>query len=220
MIIAIDGPAGSGKSTIAKLLAENLNIEYIDSGAIYRTITLYGLKNYPNGCEGNEEDIYEQLNSDASKITITYEDHTQIMWLEGQNVSKAIRDPKVTVQVKYIADHQDCRNLVNQHIRKIAEEYPVVIDGRDIGTIVFPNAKFKFYLDADTIVRSERRAKELNIPLEGAGFDELLQNIKSRDKADMERTIAPLKKADDAIYIDTSDLGIQNVLDEILASIK
>ncbi len=220
MIIAIDGPAGSGKSTIAKLLAQKLNTEYIDSGAIYRTFTLFGIQTFTEGCEGNESRIYELLKDNPETIKISYENHTQIMWLNDENVSQKIRDPKVTVEVKYIADHQHCRDLVNQNIRKTAEKYSVVIDGRDIGTIVFPNTRYKFYLDAKPMIRAERRAKELNIPLDSQEFEQLLKSINTRDKNDKERKIAPLQKASDAVFIDTSDLDIEGVLEEIFPHIQ
>ncbi|MBU2515446.1 (d)CMP kinase [bacterium] len=220
MIIAIDGPAGSGKSTIAKLLAKKLNTEYIDSGAIYRTITLFGIQTFAEGCEGNESRIFELLKDNPETIKISYEDHTQIMWLNNENVSQKIRDPKVTVQVKYIADHQNCRELVNQSIRKTAEKYSVVIDGRDIGTIVFPKTPYKFYLDAKPVIRAERRAKEYSIPLDSPGFEQLVKSINTRDKEDKERKIAPLRKASDALLIDTSGLDIEGVLKEILPHIQ
>lgn len=215
-IVAIDGPAGSGKSTIAKLLAEELNIEYIDSGAIYRTLTLYGMETFAGSCAGYEKQIADFFNKNPEVLRITYEDHAQKMWLNNRDVSRIIRDPKVTLQVKYIADCQQCRSVVNDRIRKTAKDYPVVIDGRDIGTIVFPETPFKFYLDAQPETRARRRAKDLNIPLEGDPFKQLLSNINERDKHDMEREIAPLKKAGNAYYLDTTNLKIEDVLNKII----
>ena len=217
MIAAIDGPAGSGKSTVAKRLAEALTFEYIDSGAIYRTFTLYGMQRFDGNCAGHEQEIAEAIENDEGIISISYLDHTQIMWLNGENVLDKIRSPELTAQVKYIADYPRCRELVNQKIRGIAEQHSVVIDGRDIGTIVFPNAPYKFYLDAQPLVRARRRAKDLNIPIAGEAFDQLLESINQRDSYDMQRAIAPLKKAEDAIYIDTSDLTVDQVLERVLS---
>lgn len=216
MIVAIDGPAGSGKSTIAKLLAKELNIEYIDSGAIYRTFTLLGKRMFNDLCEGHEQEIANYIKENPTAVSISYEDHVQIMRIGEEVVTKAIRDPKVTVQVRYIADSQECRELVNDQIRTIAKNYSVVIDGRDIGTIVFPNASNKYYLDAKPLVRAKRRAKDLNIEIGSKEFDELVNNINTRDKNDMERKIAPLKQADDALYIDTSELTVEEVLEVIM----
>lgn len=216
MIIAIDGPAGSGKSTIAKRLAEKLKIEYIDSGAIYRTITLYGMRKHADGCQSNENEISTALKKDPSAVSITYKDNQQIMWLLGEDVSQKIRDLKVTAQVKYIADHPESREFVNNRIRSIAAQYSVVIDGRDIGTIVFPDTPYKFYLDAQPEERAVRRARELGIDPESEQYCELLDNINQRDKNDMERSIAPLQQAKDAYYLDTSNLDIEQVLEVIL----
>lgn len=220
MIIAIDGPAGSGKSTIAKLLARKLSIEYIDSGAIYRTFTLFGMRTHEGGCYNHEDEIAKRIADDAQSVAITYENHNQIMWLYGENVTRSIRDLKVTAQVKYIADHPKCREMVNEKIRSIANNYKVVIDGRDIGTIVFPDTPYKFYLDAQPIVRAERRAKELGIEIGSLQFDDLLKNINQRDKNDMERKIAPLRQAKDACFINTSNLGVEEVLDLILKQFR
>lgn len=216
MIIAIDGPAGSGKSTVAKLLAQELNIEYIDSGAIYRTFTLYGMQSFEGKCAGREDQIAEAVAGNPDLISITYENHSQIMWLNGKQVAKELRVLELTKQVKYIADCPRCRELVNAKIRKISQSYSVVIDGRDIGTIVFPNTPYKFYLDAKPLVRAKRRAIDLNIPQEGEEFEELLKSINQRDKYDMDRKIAPLKIADDAVHVDTSDLSIEQVMAVIL----
>ena len=216
MIIAIDGPAGSGKSTIARRLARKLNIEYIDSGAIYRTFTLFGMLTFEDGCQNHGDEIAAHLSGNPATVTISYQDHNQLMWLEQKNVTTLIRDLKVTAQVKYIADHQKCRELVNEKIRSIVNDYEAVIDGRDIGTIVFPDTPYKFYLDAKANVRAERRAKELGIEIGSAEFAELLISINQRDKNDMERKIAPLQQAEDACFVNSSNLGIEEVLEVIL----
>lgn len=216
MIIAIDGPAGSGKSTVAKLLASKLNIEYIDSGAIYRTITLFGMRSFNKQCSGHEEEIAELLYENPSIVSITYINHSQVMWLEGNDILNKLRDPELTAQVKYIADNPACREYVNKKIREIAEQYSVVIDGRDIGTIVFPDTPYKFFLDANPVIRAKRRALDLKLPQQGEEFEKLLESINLRDKTDRERKIAPLKKADNAVYLDTTEMSVDEVLANVL----
>ena len=218
-IVAIDGPAGSGKSTIARLTSKLLDFEYVDSGAIYRTMTLYGMDNYQGTCSGYEQEIADHLLSHPNQIGITYQEHNQIMWLRGEDVSHAIRDPEVTKQVRFIADNPDCRAFVNRMMRDIARRFSVVIDGRDIGTQVFPKAEYKFYLDAKAEIRAVRRARELDLPLEGKEFDSLVEDIEKRDQQDRTRSIAPLQAANDAIRIDTSDLTVKEVVRAVLDNI-
>ncbi|MBU3914483.1 (d)CMP kinase [bacterium] len=220
MIIAIDGPAGSGKSTIAKQLAQKLKIEYIDSGAIYRTLTLHYMNLFNNECADHTQEISDLVKKDSDEISIEYENHTQIMKLKNKNVSKQIRNPNVTRQVKYIADNPDCREIVNQKIRHLAENYSVIIDGRDIGTKVFPETDYKFYLDALPEIRAKRRALETGVPVSGKEFETLRGDIIQRDKNDMNREIAPLCKASDAHLIDTSELNIEEVVDIVLTKVK
>ena len=211
-VVALDGPAGSGKSTIAKQLSQMLKIEYIDSGAIYRTFTLFGLNNFNGQCQGNEQKIVDHFKSHSEALKIEYQNHTQKMILMDEDVSSKIRTPEVTEQIKHIANDIDCRNLVNETMRATAQKYAVVIDGRDIGTIVFPKTPYKFYLDAKAEIRATRRALEMNIPTSGGQFESLLQDIKKRDQEDMSRKIGPLAIADDAIVIDTSLMNIEAVL--------
>ena len=214
-VIALDGPAGSGKSTVARYLSRRLNFEYIDSGAIYRTLTYFGLQYRGTSCLGIENEIAEWFNENPDQLNITYEDQTQIMWLKGHNISSQIRSPEVTREVRYVSDSPVCREIVNQKMRDLAERYNVVIDGRDIGTKVFPQTKYKFYLDAKPEIRVIRRAKEMNIPLKGEAFDQLLDDLLNRDANDMAREIAPLCQAEDATLIDTSDLTIEEVVEAI-----
>ncbi len=216
MIIALDGPAGSGKSTIARILSQKIKVEYIDSGAIYRTLTLFGMRNNENKCSGYELKIADYFSKNKDQLTITYENHTQMMWLHGENVSSLIRDPELTKQIRYVADHVGCREFVNQKMRSLADQYSFVIDGRDIGTVVFPDTPYKFFLNATAEIRARRRAKEMSLPLEGEKYNALLQDIIDRDETDRGRVIAPLKKADDAIEIDTSPLTI----DEVVSLVK
>lgn len=219
IVIALDGPAGSGKSTVAKSLSQSLNIEYIDSGAIYRTLTLYCMKTFDNVCQGNENEVAAYFQKNPKDVKIEYVDHVQKMVLKGEDVSNQIRTPEVTRQIKYIADNPDCRAMVNAIMRDVANSYSAVIDGRDIGTKVFPDTPYKFYLDAKAEIRAKRRALELGIPIEGELFQKLLTDIVERDKSDVERTIAPLCKAEDAILVDTSLLNADEVVAEIRAQI-
>ncbi len=214
-VIALDGPAGSGKSTVAKYLSKELKFEYIDSGAIYRTLTFYGLQYLGTGCLGREEEIAGWFSKNPDQMSITYEDHTQIMWLKGNDISGQIRSPEVTREVRFVSDSPSCREIVNQKMRDLAEKYDVVIDGRDIGTKVFPQTRYKFYLDGKPEIRVARRAKEMNIPLQGEAFDQLLNDLLDRDASDMAREIAPLCQAEDAILIDTSDLTVNEVVETI-----
>jgi cytidylate kinase len=215
-VIALDGPAGSGKSTVAKHLSQQLKFEYIDSGAIYRTLTFYGLQYLGTGCLGREKEIANWFSENPDQMKITYKNHTQIMWLKGSDISGQIRSPEVTREVRFVSDYPACREIVNQKMRDLAEKYDVVIDGRDIGTKVFPQTRYKFYLDGKPEIRVMRRAKEMNIPLQGEPFDQLLKELLGRDASDMAREIAPLCKAEDAVLIDTSNLTV----DEVVKTIK
>jgi len=183
-------------------------------------MTLYGIENYQGSCEGNEQKIADYFFEHPNQISITYQEHNQLMWLKGEDVSQAIRKPEVNKQLKYIPDHPDCRAFVDRLMRDIARRFSVVIEGRDIGTKVFPNADYKFYLDAKPEIRAVRRAKEMGVPLEGTEFEALLQEIKNRDQNDRNREIAPLQLADDAILVDTSDLEIKSVIRAILDKIN
>ena len=220
MIIALDGPAGSGKSTIAKRLSQRLGIKYIDSGAIYRALALFGMWQFGGNCVGHEKEIAAFFEKHPQYLKITYENYSQRMILKGIDVSAEIRTPEVTQQVRHIADNLECRELANHILRSVSGEYSFVIDGRDIGTVVFPNTPFKFYLDAKPEVRAARRAKDFNLPAEGETFLALLQSIQTRDAEDMAREIGPLAIAADAITIDTSNLDIDQVVDTILKKMK
>ena len=219
MIIAIDGPAGSGKSTVAKIVATKLGFEYIDSGAIYRSITLLGVREFEN-LDNKAKDVAVILKEDEDLIKIVYENSFQKMYLGEEDVSEIIRKPEITKQVRHIANCDSCRNYVNQKMRDLAETYSIVIDGRDIGTVVFPEAHNKFYLDASCEIRAKRRAVDLNIEIGTESYENLLKEIQIRDEGDMKREIAPLIKADDAVVVDTSDLNIDQVVTKLLGFIK
>jgi cytidylate kinase len=250
MIIAIDGPAGSGKSSIAKLLAEELKFKYLDSGALYRTITLWILTNLLKAKKLDVPYLWNQtIRKYASYITIEetqnflsrdnflallkllslkieFIDGIQNMFLDKENVSQIIRFPEVTANVPYVADFAPCRNKVNNVLRRFCQKNDTIIDGRDIGTVVFPDADMKFYLDASADVRAERRYKELQASLGRVDKSDTLDlrkikaEIIARDKVDKEREIAPLRKADDADYIDTSSLSKNDVFTLLLEKIN
>ena len=220
MIIALDGPAGSGKSTIAKRLSQRLNIEYIDSGAIYRTLTLFGMRQFGGDCSGREREIAAFFKRHPQYLEIAYRNHSQKMVLQGMEVSEEIRTPEVTKQVKHIADNLECRELVNAILRNLACQYSFAIDGRDIGTVVFPHASCKFYLDAELKIRAARRAKEFHLPEGGEAYRRLLQDMRKRDAEDKAREIGPLAIAEDAIVIDTSDLDIDQVVNRMLKELE
>ena len=215
IVVALDGPAGSGKSTIAKFLAQDLGLDYIDSGALYRSLAYFGLTQF-KAVESKEDQIAAHFESNPEDLKIIYENHHQVVIFQGQRLEAEIRTPEVTKQVRYVANHSGCRDIVNQKMRDAAQNYSLVVDGRDIGTVVFPESNNKFYLDADAKIRATRRAKETNVPLSGPEFEQLVADIIDRDQSDMKRALAPLKKADDATVIDTSELNI----DQVVALIK
>ena len=213
VIIAIDGQASTGKSTQAKKLAENLNYDYRDSGAYYRAITLYLLDN----------DIKFDLNIpnkilDKINIKQTYEQGQFSIYLNDDDVTERIRGHKVSLNVSNYAKKPEIRKFVFNQLRKSGESNSLVVDGRDIGTVVFPYADFKFFLVAEPKIRAERRHKQINDV--SVKVDIIEEEIKQRDKADSTREIAPLKKAIDAFKIDVSNLTIDEVFYKILQKIK
>ena len=213
VIIAIDGQASTGKSTQAKKLAENLNYDYRDSGAYYRAITLYLLDN----------DIKFDLNIpnkilDKINIKQTYEQGQFSIYLNDDDVTERIRGHKVSLNVSNYAKKPEIRKFVFNQLRKSGESNSLVVDGRDIGTVVFPYADFKFFLVAEPKIRAERRHKQINDV--SVKVDIIEEEIKQRDKTDSTREIAPLKKAIDAFKIDVSNLTIDQVFKKILQKIK
>jgi cytidylate kinase len=213
VIIAIDGQASTGKSTQAKKLAENLNYDYRDSGAYYRAITLYLLDNNIKFDFNITDKILYKIN-----IKQTYEEGQFRIYLNDYDVTDKIRGHKVSLNVSNFAKKKEIRKFVFNQLRKSSESNSLVVDGRDIGTVVFPNADFKFFLVGKPKIRAERRHKQIND--DSVKVDIIEEEIKQRDKTDSTREIAPLKKAVDAFKIDVSNLTINEVFNKILQKIK
>ena len=215
-IVAIDGPAGSGKGTVTKLVGDELGLINIDTGATYRCVALETLNN--NISIENKEDIINLL--DKINIEFKTEKDVQKVYLNGENVTTKIRSKEVSKIVSQVSSIKEVRFKMVDLQRRLAEGKDVIMEGRDIGTYVFPNANVKIYLDATAEERAKRRYlqnQEAKIEME---YDEILQNIKMRDKNDMEKEIGALKKAPDAVYIDSSNLSITQVKDKIIEIIK
>ena len=213
VIIAIDGQASTGKSTQAKKLAENLKYDYRDSGAYYRAITLYLLDNNIKFDLNISEKILDKIN-----IKQAYEEGQFSIYLNDHDVTDKIRGHKVSLNVSNYAKKPEIRKFVFNQLRKSSESNSLVVDGRDIGTVVFPYADFKFFLVAEPKIRAERRHKQIND--DSVKVDIIEEEIKLRDKTDSTREIAPLKKAKDAFEIDVSNLTIDQVFNKILKKIK
>ncbi len=207
MIIAIDGPAGSGKSTIAKLIAEDLGLVYLDTGAMYRLVTLKALN---DGILGDLEEIKKMLDN----LNIDIKENG--FYLDDIDVSEEIRKPIVSENVSHIAAIREVREKMVDLQRKFSESKNVILDGRDIGTVVFPNADVKIFLVADAKERANRRYKELIEKGENVKIEEIYENILKRDEIDSTRKESPLKKAEDAIEVDTTSKDIEEVKNEIL----
>lgn len=208
--IAIDGPAGAGKSTIAKALAKELGYRYVDTGAIYRTVAyfldLWGVS--PKDVDGVTRYI------DELTVNIEYdEDGKQHMIMNGMDVTDEIRTQDISQKASLVSAHAVVRDVLLDMQRDVAKKYNVIMDGRDIGTVVLPRATVKIFLTASAQVRARRRTDELIAKGQNAEYNTILKEIQQRDHQDMNRPIAPLKQAKDAVLLDTSELDIQEVLE-------
>ncbi len=212
-IIAIDGPAGSGKSTIARVVAKRLNYLYIDTGAMYRALTLKALQ------AKISMDNPQKLIELAQTVNIKLESENNILkvLLDSNDVTTQIRDPHITRNVVHIANIPEVRGVMVELQRTLGKEGGVVVEGRDIATVVFPNAERKFFLDASFEERLERRYKQLISEGKNISKEDLAEDIKIRDISDKQRKVGALKRAKDAIYLDTTSLNIDEVIEKVLS---
>ena len=210
--VAIDGPAGAGKSTIAKRLSAGLGVIYVDTGAMYRAMALYMIK---KGVPADDAEGISKACQDAD-ISIDFVNGEQVVILNGENVNGLIRTEEVSRMASISSKNPDVRTKLVELQRKLAKSKSVVMDGRDIGTIVLPDAKVKIYLTASSAVRAKRRYDELTAKGEQCDLAVIEADIIERDERDMNREIAPLKQADDAVLVDTSDMGIDEVHQRLL----
>ena len=219
LVIAIDGFSSTGKSSISKVVADTLGLIHIDTGAMYRAITLFGLRNFKN--EKQEIDLSKLLQN-LNEISLEFRENSGKLeiYLNGENVSKEIRTTEVSDNVSFIAKQPEVRERLVVLQRDIAEKQGVIMDGRDIGTVVLPNADYKFFLTASADERARRRFLELQSLGIETTIEEVKQNLIERDRIDSEREISPLKQAEDAILIDNTNLNIEETIDLILSYIK
>jgi len=214
MIIAVDGPAGSGKSTVSKEAAKRLGIIFLDSGALYRTCAFISIKHQLEGSElfeavGNSKMIFGQ----RGELFLTISGRTE-------DVSKSIRTPEIAEKVSFVASKPEIREIVTDKLREMSKTESVIMDGRDIGTHVFPDAEYKFFLKATPEERAKRRMKDYEAQGITMSLENLIREIEERDKKDREREHAPLKKAEDAVEIDTTHLTIEEVISIIIAKVN
>jgi len=212
-VVAIDGPAGAGKSTVAKEAAKRLGAVYVDTGAMYRAVALYAIKN-------NLEDDALISKLDKIKISIKYIDGAQRIYLLGEDVSDKIRTPEVSMGASKVATMPEVRLKLVELQRALADDQSVIMDGRDIGTYVFPNADVKIFLTASAEKRAERRYKELLEKGMDTTKEEILADIIKRDKNDSGRSFAPLKQADDAVLVDTSEYTLSESIEKVVEIIS
>ena len=216
MIIAIDGPAGSGKSTIAKMVAKDMGLVYLDTGAMYRIVTLQALNEGILGNDGLNE--LEKIKKLLDNLNIDIRENG--FYLDDVDVSEEIRKPVVSENVSDVAAIREVREKMVDLQRKFSESKNVILDGRDIGTVVFPNADLKIFLVADARERAKRRYRELIQKGENVEIEEIYENILKRDKIDSTRKESPLKKAKDAVEVDTTSKSIEEVKNEILRMVN
>lgn len=214
--IAIDGPAGAGKSTIAKLIAKKKGYIYVDTGAMYRAMALYFTE---QGIEADEQDKISAAAPDAD-VTITYENGEQIVWLNGKNVNDLIRTEAVGKMASSSSTNKDVRKKLVELQQALAKKESVVMDGRDIGTCVLPDADVKIYLTADSHIRAVRRYEELRAKGQECDLDVIEKDIIERDYQDMHRALSPLRQAEDAVLIDSSNMTIEQVADAVIEMCK
>lgn len=214
--VAIDGPAGAGKSTIAKLVAKEKGYIYVDTGAMYRGLAVHFLK---KGIQPQETDKIAEACGDA-EVSIGYEDGAQQIYLNGENITSMLREEAVGNMASMSSAVPAVRAKLLDLQRNLAKEKDVVMDGRDIGTHVLPDADVKVYLTASVECRANRRYKELTEKGVECDYNEIAKDIEERDARDMNREIAPLKQAEDAVLVDSSDMIIQEVVDAICALCK
>ena len=215
VIIAIDGGAASGKSSISKNIAKKLNILYIDTGAMYRAVALYFLL---NNLEPTEENILKNI--DNINIRLVNENGDNTVYLNGVNVTDKIREDSVSEFTPHISQFKILRDKMNEIQRGFANNESIIMDGRDIGTVVFVNATLKIYLTADIKVRAIRRLKDLKLDINDKNISEMIDSLNKRDYIDMNKEYGALKKADDAIVVDTSHNDIDKAVDEIISLLK
>ncbi|MBZ2387491.1 (d)CMP kinase [Anaerococcus murdochii] len=206
-IIAVDGPSGSGKSTISQIIAKKLNIEYLNTGLMYRAVTKYFLDN--NLDEQTDDEILKRI---LEEISIDFKDNRLL--LNGIDVTDKLRNDEVTANVSWVSARSYVREKMVDLQRKIAENTSFILDGRDIGSVVFPDAKYKFYLTASAITRAKRRFDQGESDMT---IEEIEKAIIKRDNYDSNRKVAPLKIAEGAVVIDSSDLDINQTVDKILS---
>lgn len=215
-VVAIDGPAGVGKGTIAKVVAEKYKFFNVDTGAMYRAISYYLIQ---NNIELNEtEKVKEALNT--MKIEIEFKDDEQLLYLNGKALIKELRTPEVNNIVSQVSHIPEVRQKMVLLQRELAKERKIVMEGRDIGTNVFPNADVKIYLDATAEERANRRMRQNLENGIQASYEEILENIKFRDNNDKTSSVAPLKRAEDAIYIDCTELSLEQLSNKVFEIIE
>lgn len=213
MIIVIDGLSGSGKSSTAKAVADNLDIQYLDSGALYRAVTFIWLTE-----KKSDDTFFEILTS--KDIRFEYKENRFRVFVDSKEVSKNIRNQEVADQVSHVAAMPVVRNFVNDLMRKAVENEDFIGDGRDLGSVVFPDADLKFYMKASLDIRAERRLSELISDGENVTLPEVKENLRKRDEADQNRTLDPLVKTPDAHEIDTSEKTFDEQVKEIVSVIR
>ena len=223
IIIAIDGYSSSGKSTLAKEIAKILNYKYIDSGAMYRAVTLFAIRNNiidPKSHQVNEEKLHNLINQVHINFKYNSDKNRQETYLNGENIEDEIREMEVSENVSFISKYGFVRKKMVNFQQEMGKEKGIVMDGRDIGTVVFPDAELKIFMNAKAEVRAERRYLELKEKNVDVSFDEILENVRKRDHIDETRKESPLKKAVDSVELDNSNMNRQEQLDWIVRLVK
>ncbi len=218
-VIAIDGFSSTGKSSISKKIAKKLDLIHIDTGALYRGITFFALEN----CLNDQQEIdIKSLFSKLNDIHLEFRPNHQVLelYLNGKNINKEIRELRVSNNVSIVAKQPEIRDFLLDFQRNLATKGGVIMDGRDIGTVILPNADFKFFVTASPVERARRRHLQLQNAGTEASYEEVFQNLITRDKIDSERDVAPLKQADDAILIDNTFLNKEETIALILSYIE